>query len=198
MLRFSFRPAFSVRGRSFFGLRGWDGAPTHAMVVHFPIAAYVLAAVLDIVSEIGRGQPWGHDAFVAAVWVMAGGFVGSLAAATTGVLDWLTADRGSQVGRTANAHGLVMVITTVLVIVDLVIAFGRYGSPSSGIGLMLLTILIAVLVAAGAGLGGALVYDYGFRVRNSTSTPEWEPSDEDRLADGTVVPRRGGGRQTAG
>ncbi|HXM55764.1 MAG TPA: DUF2231 domain-containing protein [Candidatus Dormibacteraeota bacterium] len=197
MLRFSFRPAFSLRGRGFFGLRGWDGAPTHPMVVHFPIAAYLLAAAFAIVSEVGRGQPWGHDAFVAGIWVMAGGFLGSLVAATTGVLDWLTVDRGSQVGRTANAHGLVMVITTVLVIVDLIIAFGRYGAPAPGIALTLLTVVIAVLVTAGAGLGGALVYDYGFRVRNSTSTPEWEPSDEDRLPDGTVLPSRGG-RQPAG
>ena len=36
------------------------------MVVHFPIAAYLLAAALEIVAEVGRGQPWGHDAFVTA------------------------------------------------------------------------------------------------------------------------------------
>lgn len=197
MLRFSFRPAFTVRGRGFFGLRGWDGAPTHPMLVHFPIAAYLLAAAFEIVAEIGSGQPWGHDAFVAAVWVMAAGFLGSLAAAATGILDWLTVDRGSQVGRTANAHGLVMVVATVLVIVDLAVALARYGSPAPGLGLTLLTVAIALLVTVGAGLGGALVYDYGFRVVNSTSTPEWEPSDEDRLPDGTRIPR-GEGRRTSG
>jgi uncharacterized membrane protein len=195
MLQFSFRPAFTLRGRQFQGLRGWDGAPSHPPLVHFPIAAYLLAAAFDIVSLFGSGQGWGHDAFVAAVWVMSAGFLVSLLTATTGVLDWLTVERGTQVERTANAHGLLMVTATVLVVIDLIVSLGRYGAPDAGAAATVLSILVAVLVFAGAGLGGALVYDYGFRVMNSTSTPEWERSEVDRLPDGTEVPR---GRQTVG
>lgn len=44
----------------------------------------------------------------------------------------------------------------------------------------MLTILVALIVVAGATIGGALVYDFGFRVVNSTSTPEWEKGETDR------------------
>lgn len=187
MLRFSFIPALTLRGRQAQGLRGWDGIPTHPPLVHFPIAAYLLAAVFDLVSLFGDGRGWGHDAFVAAVWVMTAGFLVSLLTAATGVMEWLTVDRGSQVGRTTNAHGLLMVTATGLVVIDLIVSLGRYGAPTAGAGPTVLSILVALLVVAGASLGGALVYDYGFRVVNSRSTPEWEPSEVDRLPDGTEV-----------
>ena len=48
----------------------------------------------------------------------------------------------------------------------------------------MLAVVAAVVVVAGATLGGALVYDYGFRVVSSTSTPEWEHSDVDRMTAG--------------
>lgn len=197
MLQFSFRPAFTLRGRAFLGPRGWDGAPTHPALVHFPIAAYLLAAAFDVISLFGDGRGWGHDAFVAAIWVMAGGFLVSLLTATTGILDWLTVDRASQVGRTANAHGLVMVTATVLIVIDLIVALSRYGAPTAGAAATVLGVLAALVTFAGSGLGGALVFDHGFRVMNSQSTPAWEPSDVDRLPDGTEVPVRGG-REIAG
>src|SRR5690349_12915702 len=109
MARFSFRPAFTLRGRSFQGARGWDGMPVHPPLVHFPIAAYVLAAVFDIIAAIGHGSGWGHDAFVAATFLMTAGLVVSVLTAVTGLLDWLTTEAGTQVRRTANAHALLMV-----------------------------------------------------------------------------------------
>lgn len=197
MKRFSFRPAFAVRGRDFFGLRGWNGAPTHPMLVHFPIAAYVIAAALYVVAQIAGPAGWGRDAFVAATWVLTAGLLVSLLTALTGVLDWMTIMPGSQVRRTANAHGLVMVVATVLAVVDVALAYGAYRGGTPGAAVLVLTIVVAALVTAGSGLGGALVYDYGFRVVNSTSSPEWEPSEVDIMPDGSRVPAGGGRREPA-
>src|SRR2546423_10785926 len=125
---FSFRPAFTLRGRQFHGLRGWDGMPSHPPLVHFPISAYIFAALFAIISEIGRGQPWGHDAFVAAVWVMAAGFVVSVLTALTGLLDWLTTQAGTQVRRTAHSPWLLVVAATPLALLDPVLAPRRDGA----------------------------------------------------------------------
>jgi uncharacterized membrane protein len=196
MARFSFRPALTLRGRSFHGASGWDGLPTHPPLVHFPIAAYVLAAVFSVIAAIGHGTGWGHDAFVAATWLMTAGLVVSLLTALTGLLDWLTTEAGTQVRRTANAHALLMVTATVLAIVTVVLSLVGYAAGAPSALVVALAIVVAVVVAAGANLGGALVYDYGFRVVNSTSTPEWERSAVDRLPDGS--PAGGGDRMTAG
>jgi len=99
MARFSVRPALTTRGRAFHGAAGWDGAPTHPALVHFPIAGYILAAVFDVIAAIGRGTGWGHDAFVAATWMMTAGLVVSVATALTGLIDWRTTEAGTQVRR---------------------------------------------------------------------------------------------------
>ena len=196
MARFSFRPAITIRGRAFKGAAGFDGLPTHPPLTHFPIAAYVLAAVFDVIAAVGAGSAWGHDAFVAATWLMTAGLIVSVLTALTGLVDWLTTEKGTQVRRTVNAHALVMVIATVLALVTTVLALTGYGSGGPSPLVVILAIAVALLVAFGATIGGALVYDYGFRVMSSTSTPEWERSDIDRLPDGSTA--GGGDRATAG
>lgn len=170
--------------------------PVHPPLVHFPIAAYVLAAVFEIIAAIGHGSGWGHDAFAAATFVMTGGLLVSVLTALTGLLDWLTTEAGTQVRRTANAHALLMVIATVIAIVTVVLSLVGYAAGGPSPLIVVLAIVQALVVAAGATIGGALVYDYGFRVVNSTSTPEWEKSDVDRLPDGS--PAGGHDRLTAG
>jgi uncharacterized membrane protein len=171
--------------------------PTHPPLVHFPIATYVLGAVFNVLAALGHGATWGHDAFVAATWVMTAGLVISLLTAATGLVDWLTAQPGTQVRRTANAHALCMVTATVLALVTVVLAIGGYAAGGPSPLVVVLSVATALTVVVGATIGGALVYDYGFRVVNSTSGPEWERSDTDRLPDGSRV-SGGGNRTTAG
>jgi len=196
MARFSFRPAFTMRGRAFQGPAGWDGAPTHPALVHVPIAGYLLGAVFDIVAAFGRGTAWSRDAFVAATWLLTAGVVVAALAALTGLVDWRTTEAGTQVRRTANSHALLMVTATVLALVAAVLSWTGYGASGPSALVVVLAVVAAVVVVAGATLGGALVYDYGFRVVSSTSTPEWEHSDVDRMPDGS--PADGRDRMTAG
>src|SRR4051812_9296513 len=44
MRKFSVRPTLTLRGRTFKGLRGWAGKPTHPPLTDLPIAAYLFAA----------------------------------------------------------------------------------------------------------------------------------------------------------
>jgi len=91
--KFSIKPAITLRGRRFRGVRGWAGKPSHPPFTDFPIAAYVFAAAFDLISFF----TWNHDgtlgrigaeSFVAATYVIMAGAVFSLAAATTGAWDW--------------------------------------------------------------------------------------------------------------
>ncbi len=62
MRHFSFRPALTTRGRKFKGLRGWAGKPLHPPLTDFPIAAYVLAAVFDVISAVaGKDHTWARE-----------------------------------------------------------------------------------------------------------------------------------------
>ena len=49
---FSIKPAITLKGRKFKGIRGWAGKPTHPPLTDVPIAAYILAAAFDLVSFI--------------------------------------------------------------------------------------------------------------------------------------------------
>jgi uncharacterized membrane protein len=52
---FSFRPALTLKGRRFHGVRAWAGKPTHPPLTGFPIACYALTAIFDVISLAGHG-----------------------------------------------------------------------------------------------------------------------------------------------
>lgn len=81
MRRFSFRPAFTLRGRTFNGLRGFAGKPFHPPLTDVPVTAYLFAAVFDVISRLGKSQPWAHDFYRAATFTLIGGAAVSLVAA---------------------------------------------------------------------------------------------------------------------
>src|SRR3954449_11409695 len=90
MRRFSVRPAITLKGRRFKGLRGWAGKPLHPPLTDIPIAAYVLGAALDVLSVIGGdGRTWSREMWHAGTFVFVGGAVVSVFAALTGFFDWL-------------------------------------------------------------------------------------------------------------
>lgn len=184
MRLFSVRPSFTMRGRKFKGLRGWAGKPLHPPLTDIPIAAYVFAAVFDVVSYVaGSDHAWSRDFFRAATFVLVGGGAVSVLAALTGLVDWLrSTEKGTQARRTANAHALAMVTVTVLVLVD--IAFRlishRHDAATPALA-MVLSVVAGGLVALGATLGGTLVFDYGFNVETAGDHPVWHVSDVDVL-----------------
>src|SRR6478752_9485546 len=105
MRKFSVRPTLTLRGRKFKGLRGWSGKPTHPPLTDLPVAAYILAAVFDIIAVLGRNEAWARDFFRAGTFVFIGGAAVSVLAALTGFWDWLrSTEKGTQARRTANTH----------------------------------------------------------------------------------------------
>lgn len=183
MRHFSFRPALTMRGRKFKGVRGWAGKPTHPPLTDVPIGAYVITAALDVISFIGNHTAWSREFYQAATFVMIAGALVSLGTVLTGVFDWWQSSApGTQARRTINAHASIMVCVTVIVLIDLGLRWLRYHSasqpPSAVLGLSLAA---AVLVAVGSTYGGSLVFAYGFNVETAGDHPVWHRSEIDVL-----------------
>ncbi len=197
---FSFKPSITLKGRSFKGIRGWAGKPTHPPLTDFPIAAYVLAAAFDLISYVAaRGgnevSTVAQDAFAAATYVTIGGALFSLGAAVTGFWDWwkgIERDRSTgwlgrakhtQVWRTINTHAVIMVAATLLVIVEILLRLSRYGDGYTALPVLILSVIVAVLVFWGSFYGGELVYDYQFNVESLEGSTVWEQTDRDEMPD---------------
>src|SRR5205823_4365868 len=182
MRKFSVRPTLSFKGRTFKGLRGWSGKPLHPPLTDFPIAAYVLAAVFDVISVIGgKDHDWAREFCNAGTYVYIGGAAVSVFAALTGLWDaWKSSEAGTQARRTINTHATIMVTVTVLALADISWRLNDYHTELvTPVAIMVLSVIIALLVSLGATFGGALVYEYGFNVETAGDHPVWHKSETD-------------------
>jgi uncharacterized membrane protein len=194
---YSIRPALTLRGRKFHGIRGWAGKPSHPPLTDFPIVCYVLAAIGDVVSYIAGpgndGSTLAHDMFRAATFVLIAGAIVSLGTAMTGFFDWwkgLEREPGTgpigrakhtQVWRTANWHMTVMLTVTAIVVVDIVVRLAQSSDASAGLVTAILSVLAAALVALGSAYGGSLVFEYQFNVEPLRGSTVWDETEEDQL-----------------
>ena len=183
MRRLSVRPAITLRGRTFKGLRGWAGKPFHPPLTDIPIGAYVLGAVLDVISLVGRDHDWAREFWHGGTFVFVGGAVVSVLAALTGFVDRArSSEPGTQARRTINTHAAIMVTVTVATIVNIVLRLAMYHTDdSTPVGIAVLSVVIAALVGWGSTYGGSLVFDYGFNVETAGDSPVWHRSEDDVL-----------------
>jgi uncharacterized membrane protein len=178
---FSIRPTLTLKGRTFKGLRGWSGKPTHPPLTDIPVAAYVLGAIFDVVSFVGRDHGWSRDFFRAATFLFIGGAVVSVFTALTGFWDWLrSTEKGTQARRTANTHAVAMIVVSMLAVLDIGVRLNGYGERGhTPAGLVALSVVLAALVALGATFGGSLVFEHGFNVETATDSAVWHVSEVD-------------------
>ena len=183
MRKFSVRPTLTLRGRTFKGLRGWSGKPTHPPLTDLPVAAYIIGATFDVIAVAGRNQAWSRDFFRAGTFLFVGGVAVSVLAALTGFLDWLrSTEKGTQARRTANTHAWTMLFVTALAVIDVALRLRVYNThthPTPSI--LVISIIVAALVAVGATFGGSLVFEHGFNVENAGDSPAWHVSETDLL-----------------
>ncbi|MGH8986365.1 MAG: DUF2231 domain-containing protein [Acidimicrobiia bacterium] len=181
--RFSIRPTLTLRGRAFKGLRGFSGKPFHPPLTDFPVAAYVLAMVFDVVSIVaGDDSSVGRDFFVSATHVVIAGAAVSLLTALTGFWDWLrSTEPGTQARRTANWHMAVMLTVTLIVLADIAVRLAQWDDGATSAAVLVLSIAVGLLVGFGAAFGGALVFEYGFNVETGGDSPVWHKSERDVL-----------------
>lgn len=181
MRHFSFRPTLTMKGRKSYGIRGKAGKPTHPPLTDVPIGAYVIAAVLDVIAFVGRDSAWSKQFYQAALIVLVVGLVASLGAVVTGLVDRGTSsEAGTQARRTINAHALLMVLGTLVVVGNIALRTARYHALASPpLAVVVLSVLGALVIAIGATYGGSMVFDYGFSVETAGDHPVWHTSEVD-------------------
>ena len=183
MRRFTFGPPLVLKGRKNKGLRGFAGKPYHPPLTDVPITAYLFAAVFDVLSIVlhDSHRALGHQLFLAGTWTLLGGAAVSVLAALTGWADWhRSSSPGTQARRTINAHAIIMITVTVIVLLDVISRVTAYDDRlSSPIGVVVMSVAAALLVSLGATYGGSLVYDYGFNVETAGDHPVWHESETD-------------------
>ena len=141
-------------------LAGPYGHPFHPILVTVPIGAWVASLVFDLASHLTSPAALATGA----LWLVAVGVVGALAAATLGFLDLLAIPAGTPAHRTALLHMSLNLGVTAAFAVDFWWRSGmstRTATPAGPIALSL--VALAVLGVSGY-LGGKLAYRYGVRV----------------------------------
>jgi uncharacterized membrane protein len=199
MRLFSIKPALTLRGRKFKGIRGWAGKPSHPPLTDFPIVCYVLAAIFDVLSVATNDAEFERDLFRAATFVTIAGLIVSFGAVLTGFWDWwkgLERDRSkgpigraarTQVWRTANWHMAIMLVVTTIVVVNVVLRVTGFDEGAT-ILVLVLSLASGGLVALGAAYGGAMVFDYQFNVEPLKGSTVWNETEEDQLPGQKAAP----------
>ena len=201
---FSVRPALTLKGRAFHGIRGWAGKPTHPPLTDFPVVCYALAAAFDVISFVGgRGsgssRPFARDFFMAGTYVVIAGAIVSLATVTTGFWDWwkgidreptgpLGRAKHTQVWRTINTHMAIMLTVTAIVVVDIIVRLEQVDIHHATVGVLILSLVAGLLVAVGAAYGGTLVFDHQFNVESAVGSTVWDESEVDQTSADKVKP----------
>jgi uncharacterized membrane protein len=134
--------------------------PTHPMLIHFPIAFWIGALWIDVISRLGRFP----SAPLMATWLILGGFIGFAAAATTGLVDRSTMRPGSRIRKLASRHMLVQYAATAVFVVDFALRWSHRHDVHSSALWIVLDVIGVLTVVSGADLGGQMVFKMGFRV----------------------------------
>ena len=137
------------------------GAPSHSMVIHFPVAFYIGALAFDIMSRVGDVA---DSAPLAATWLIIGAFGFTVLALITGLVDYFTMVPGSTKRKWATRHMLFQLTAFAFFLVNLIVRYGdRYAKDAEPLWIVLDAVGVAFMLV-GQWLGGVLVYELGMRV----------------------------------
>ncbi|OEJ28853.1 hypothetical protein AR457_34105 [Streptomyces agglomeratus] len=151
-------------------LAGPYGHPFHPILVTVPIGAWVGSLIFDIASHLVDDPD-----FLArgAMWLIAMGVIGALAAAMAGFLDLFAIPAGTRAFRIGLIHMTLNLLVTAAYAGNFLWRHAGDG-PSGSVGagqLVLNAVTLAVLGVSGF-LGGKLAYRYGVRVADEATQVE--------------------------
>lgn len=144
--------------------------PIHPMLIPFPIALWIFSLASDLIYLFGFGGAVWKDI---ALYTMAGGIIGGLAAAIPGYIDYRSLS-DPVIVRVAQMH---MVINVGLIVLFTINVGLRFLNGPEALLPVLLSVLGVAALAVSGWLGGELVYVQGVAVQ-----PEREPTAPKRRA----------------
>ena len=167
-------------------LRGLPGHPIHPPLTDATIGAYTFATVAALAEVLGITENSGaYGWWIALIF----GLIVTVPTALTGLLDWLTIERGTELWKTATLHLTAMVSATLFFALAAIFGHGEYVHGDVSSGAFILTLIGFGLLTLGGWLGGAIVYVHGMRVLSLVKEPTERavspvPHPEKEMAEG--------------
>ncbi len=148
--------------------RGLPGHPLHPPLTDATIGIYTFATIAAFIEVVGLTDSSGAYGWWLALAI---GLITTIATALTGLADWLTIERGTELWKTATAHMLAMLSATVFFALAAIFGHDGYTRGDVTSGSFILTLIGFGLLTLGGWLGGAVVYVHGMRVLNLVREP---------------------------
>lgn len=141
--------------------------PIHPMLVPFPIGLWVFSLVCDLIFVFGAPSPvWK----TVALYSMAGGIIGALAAALPGLIDLLSLPPEPR--RTAIIHMSLNLTIVALFVINFWWRISAGAGARAAMGPVWLSIVAVALLLVSGWLGGKLVFEGGVAVDTESLGPK--------------------------
>ena len=148
--------------------KGLPGHPIHPPLTDATIVVYTFATVAALADVTGISTNAAtHGWWLALLF----GLITTVVTATTGFLDWLTIEWGSELWKTATMHMIAMVSATVFFGLAAIFGHANFKTGNVTTGPFILTVVGFGLLTLGGWLGGTVVFVHGMRVLNLVGEP---------------------------
>jgi uncharacterized membrane protein len=145
-------------------VKGLPGHPIHPPLTDVTSGTYTFATIaglVDVTGLVNASSAW---------WIaLVVGLCSTALTATTGFIDWLEIEWGSELWKTATAHLTAMLAATGVFLAAVLVGHDGYTRDVVSGGAYTLTVVGFVLLTTGGWLGGAVVFVHGMRVLNLVS-----------------------------
>lgn len=155
---------------------GLPGHPIHPPLTDATIGIYTFATVAALAEVFGiTGNTGAYGWWIALI----AGLIFTVPTALTGLADWLTIPRGTELWKTATFHLSAMVTATVWFALAAIFGHDEYTQGNVGSGAFALTLIGFGFLSLGGWLGGAIVFVHGMRVEAARASQEVPRHDRD-------------------
>jgi uncharacterized membrane protein len=142
-------------------VKGLPGHPLHPPLTDVTIGAYAFATIAAVLDRIGIADPAAARGWWLALVVA---LCSTVLTATTGFVDWLEIEWGSETWKTATLHLTAMLAASGVFLAAALVGHSAYANGTVNIAGLVLTIAGFVLLTTGGWLGGKIVFVHGMRV----------------------------------
>ncbi len=143
-------------------IRGLPGHPSHPPLTDVTIGAYTFATVASILSVVGIGEFAAAQAWWLALIVA---LASSALTIATGLADWLTIQRGTELWKTATYHMLVMATASLFFGLAAILGYhSGFRNHTIEAAPFVLTLVGFAALTVGGWIGGSIVFVHGMRV----------------------------------
>jgi len=148
--------------------RGLPGHPIHPPLTDVTIGTYTFATVAGLADVTGITKSSGaYGWWIALIF----GLIVTGPTALTGLLEWLSITRGTELWKTATLHLTAMLTATVFFALAAIFGHASYTNGNVSGGAFVLTVIGFGILTLGGWQGGAIVFVHGMRVLKLKDEP---------------------------